>query len=52
MQIKGLERLKTLTDKLKIFYVWELVEVYKANKKDGEAVITTLERMLKEKETN
>lgn len=52
MQMKGLKRLKTLTDRLKIVYVWELVEVYKANKKDGEAVISTLERMLKEKETN
>lgn len=48
MQIKGLERLKTLTDKLKIKYVYELVEVYKANAQQGEAVITTLERLAKE----
>lgn len=45
MQIKGLERLKTLCDALGLVTLGDLEKVYKANKKDGEAVITTLERL-------
>lgn len=45
MQIKGFERLKTLCDALGLVTLGDLEKVYKANKKDGEAVITTLERL-------
>lgn len=48
MQIKGFERLKTLCNALGIVTLGDLEKVYKANKKDGEAVVTTLERIAKE----
>lgn len=48
MQIKGLKRLKTFCDRLGLETLGELEKVYNANKKDGEAVITTLERIAKE----
>ena len=50
MQIKGLKRLKTLCDELGITTLKELDEVYKQNAKQGEDVITTLERLKNIKE--
>lgn len=47
MQIKGLERLKTLCDALGLTTLVELEGVYKWHRKQGEAVITTLERLTK-----
>jgi hypothetical protein len=46
MQIKGLKRLKTLTDRLNIITLKELEEFYKANARQGEDLVTTLERVL------
>lgn len=52
MQMKGLKRLKTLCDKLGIVYLYELQELYKQNAQQGEALTTTLERLVKEQNKN
>lgn len=52
MQMKGLQKLVTLTGKLDLGTLGELAAFYEANKKDGEAVISTLERVYQQKTTN
>lgn len=49
MQMKGLKRLKTLCDILGLDTLAEIQAVYTTNKQDGEALITTLERLAKQK---
>lgn len=50
--MKGLQRLIALTRKLDLGTLGELAACYEANKKDGEAVITTLERVCQQKSTD
>lgn len=45
MQIKGLKRLKTLCDKLGLRTLGQLEDFYNFHKLNGEAVISTLERL-------
>ena len=47
MQIKGLTRLKTLCDKIGLKTLGDLKDFYKRESKQGEAVLTTLERYAK-----
>ena len=49
MQIKGLKRLKTLCDSLGLDTLAEIQAFYTAHKQEGEALITTLERIAKQK---
>lgn len=49
MQIKGLKRLKTLCDSLGLDKLTDIEAVYLKHKKDGEALITTLERIAQTK---
>lgn len=50
MQIKGLEKLNKLCKCLGLKTLIELERVYKLEHKQGEAVITTLERIKSERE--
>lgn len=45
MQIKGLKRLKTFCDRLGIKTLGQLEDFYNLHKLNGEAVISTLERL-------
>lgn len=44
MQMKGLTKLKTLCDKIGLKTLGDLKDFYKREAKQGEAVLTTLER--------
>lgn len=44
MQIKGFTKIKTLCDKIGLKTLGDLEDFYKREAKQGEAVITTLER--------